>query len=94
MLKKITAAILLTVSSMAMANEPICAPTDDFVILLSERFKENIVLVGLSEENDDHIISVWFNAVTGTMTVLKSSRSKGVSCVIESGINAKFKGSV
>jgi hypothetical protein len=78
------AALAVCICTSVGAQEPArCAPRDVQTGLLTERYGENPVAVGLTPGG---VVEMWANAETGTWTVT-ITKPDGVLCGIIAGLN-------
>ena len=78
----IAAAIALTGTSV-FAQPRACFQTEELVSAMRGEYKEQLRFAGHNPENKDVVVSVWVNNKTKTATIVKTSISQKVSCVVE-----------
>ncbi len=80
-MKTLIAVLFLTTLAVPAAAQP-CAPRDQVVKLLADRYGETRRGIGLSGE--DAVMEVFASAATGTWTITVSD-PRGTTCMIASG---------
>lgn len=81
-MKKLIMAIALAAPFGVFAQGN-CADTESLFKLLQEKYNERIVFIGKVEQNNDVIVSVWFNPKEKTATIVKTSLKEKRTCAVE-----------
>lgn len=77
------AALTLGLVALPASSQTTCGPTQRVEEVLEEKYKEQMLFQGLV--NDAELFQVWFNATTGTWSLIIVS-IQGTSCIIGSGV--------
>jgi hypothetical protein len=80
-MKRITALLLLALASPAAAQDRNCGTEAEVVALLSGKFNEQPIFLGLSS---NVLFRLWLSPNSGTFTVTVTSAS-GTTCITASG---------
>lgn len=94
-MEKLLAALLLA-PSLVLAQSSgtimlpvLCAETEEVYKGLQNKYGEKPILYAIEPDtNTNMIVSIWLNEKEKTMTVLKTSKSQGITCVLVVGDNS------
>lgn len=90
-MKKLVA-ILAFAASGAFAQGSNCGPTEEVFTALEKQAKEKPIFVAKNDE--DVFLTVWFNSETKEGTIVKTSISRKLSCVMDTFTHGKVVGNL
>lgn len=84
--------VLAFAASGAFAQGSNCGPTEDVFTALEKQAKEKVIFVGKNDE--DVFLTVWFNSESKEGTIVKTSISQKLSCVMDTFTHGKVVGTL
>lgn len=83
---------LVSASAFAQTQRSNCGPTEEVFNYFEKSVKEKVIFV--AKNDDDIFLTFWFNSETKEGTIIKSSISRKISCIVDSFTHGKFVGTL